>query len=260
MQLNKLVVSALAGVLLALQGCGGGGGSGSGGATIAAAPPTPSAEGAYYGTLSDGRQHYTLVLENGQLYTLYGSTISNVFAVSGFLQGNGSSNNGSYSASDIKDASANSNTMQSASLSATYTAGSSFNGTLTEGSSNVSLTGTGLGAAVYSYNTAASVAPVAGTWNMTSLHGYATTLDISASGAFTGTSSGCAFSGTMKPRSSGKNVLDVALTFGAAPCILAGQSLNGIAINYALANGQHQLVIAALDQARTSSSAFVGIR
>jgi len=263
MQLNKLVVSTLVVALFALQGCGGGGGgSGSGGGSISAAPPapTPTAEGAYYGTLSDGRQHYTLVLENGQFYTLYGSTISNVFAVSGFLQGNGSSNNGSYSATDVKDASSNSNALASGSLSATYTAGSSFNGTFTEGTSNVSFTGAGLAPTVYNYSTSASLAAVTGSWNMTSLHGYSTTLDISASGAFTATSSGCSFSGTMKPRSSGKNVLDVALTFGPAPCILAGQSLNGIAINYTLTNGQHQLAIVALDQARNNSSAFFGIR
>lgn len=210
--------------------------------------------------MSDGRQHYTLVLENGQFYTLYGSTSNGIFGVSGFLQGNGSSSNGSYSAGDVKDASASNPVLQPGTLSATYTAGSSFNGTLTEGNTSVTLSGTALGAAIYNYSTAANLAAVAGTWNMTSLRGYPVTLNIAAAGTFTGTSSGCSLSGTIKPRSSGKNVLDVAITYGPSPCILAGQSLNGIAISYAIGNGQQQLAIAMLDQARVNSSAFVGIR
>jgi len=256
MQRNKPVLAMFAAILSVLQGCGGGGGGGS----TAATAPTPPAEGAYYGTLSDGRQHYTLVLENGQFYTLYGNTTSGIFGVSGFLQGNGTSNNGSYSAGDVKDASASNPVLQSGTLSATYTAGSSFNGTLAEGGGSVSFTGAGLGAAVYNYSSAASLAAVSGTWNMTSLRGYPVTMNIAASGTFTATSSGCSFSGTIKPRSSGKNVLDVALTYGASPCILAGQSLSGIAISYALPNGQQQLAMTLLDQARVNSSAFVGIR
>jgi hypothetical protein len=258
MQRKKSVVAVFAVLALALQGCGGGGG-GSGSSTTAATQ-TPPAEGAYYGTMSDGRQHYTLVLENGQLYALYGSTSNGIFGVSGFLQGNGSSSNGSYSASDVKDASASNPVLQSGSLSATYTAGSSFNGTLSEGNTSVTFTGTGLGAAIYNYSSPASLAAVSGTWNMTSLRGYPVTMTIAASGTFTATSSGCAFGGTIKPRSSGKNVLDVALTYGASPCILAGQSLSGIAISYALSNGQQQLAMTLLDQARANSSAFVGIR
>lgn len=259
MQRNRPVLAAVAALLLALQGCGGGGGGGGGSGTTAAAP-VPPAEGAYFGTLSDGRQHYTLVLENGQFYTLYGSTSNGIFGVSGFLQGNGSSNNGSYSSGDVKDASASNPVLQSATLSATYTAGSSFNGSLAEGNSSVSFTGAGLGAAVYNYNAAASLAAVSGTWNLTSLRGYPVTLNIAAAGTFSGTSSGCSMSGTVKPRPSGKNVFDVALTYGPSPCILAGQSLAGIAITYVATTGQHQLAVAMLDQARVNSSAYFGIR
>lgn len=256
MRRSKPVLAAVAALSLALQGCGGGGGGGS----TSAAASTPPAEGAYFGTLSNGRQHYTLVLENGQFYTLYGSTSNGIFGVSGFLQGNGSSNNGSYSSSDVRDASASNPVLQSATLSASYTAGSSFNGTLVEGSTSVSFTGAGLGAAIYNYNSAANLAAVSGTWNLTSLRGYPVTLNIAAAGTFTGTSSGCSLSGTIKPRSSGKNVFDVALTYGASPCILAGQSLGGIAISYVATTGQQELAVTLLDQARVNSSAFFGIR
>ena len=253
MYIKKSAFSTLAILLLALEGCGGGGGS-------ASTPPPASAEGAYFGTMSDGRQHYSLVLENGQIYTLYGNTGSNnVFAVSGFLQGNGNSNNGSFSATDVKDASAN-GSVTAGSISASYVAGSSFNGSLTEGTSVVSFTGAPIGGGIYNYNTAANLAGVTGNWSLSSLRGFPTTLTIAAAGTFSGTSSGCLFSGTIKPRSSGKNILDVSLTYGAAPCILAGASLNGIAISYALPNGQQELAIALIDQARTGTSAFVGVR
>jgi len=255
MTAHKPLVLSIAVVALALSGCGGGGG----GSAAGTPAPTPSAEGAYFGTVSDGRQHYTLVLENGQLYALYGSTSAGVFDVSGVLQGNGTSSNGSYASSDVKDASA-AGTLVAATLSASYTAGSSFNGTVTEAGGSVSFTGSALSTAVYNYNVAASLATVAGTWNMTSLRGFPTTLTVAADGSFNATSSGCAFSGTFKPRSSGKNVLDVALTYGPSPCILAGKSLSGIAISYALSGGGQQLAIVALDAARTSSSAFFGVR
>ena len=257
---KKPAISALSMLLLALAGCGGGGGGGgNGGGGGASAAPSGTAEGAYFGTLSDGRQHYSLVLENGQFYTLYGSSSANIFAVNGFLQGNGNSNNGSFSATDVKDAAAN-GSVSAATLSASYVAGSSLNGSLTEGANVVTFTGTPIPNTVYVYNAAASLSSITGTWNLTSLRGFPVTLNIAAAGTFTATSSGCAFTGTIKPRSSGKNVFDVNLTYGAAPCILAGASLSGIAISYTIGTGQQELAIAAIDQARTGTSAFFGAR
>ena len=50
-------------------------------------------------------------------------------------------------------------------------------------------------------------------------------------GAFTASSSlGCNFAGTVLPRPSGKNVFNVSLTFGPAPCALPGQAAAGIAV------------------------------
>jgi hypothetical protein len=56
------------------------------------------------------------------------------------------------------------------------------------------------------------------------------------------------FSGTATPRSSGKNVMNVSVTFGAAPCALPGQTATGIAINYTIAaTNQKQLIVAVQD-------------
>jgi len=141
---NKSTCVPLAALFLALAGCGGGSGS-SGGTTPAA--PVPSAQGAYSGNYSNGSQHFTVVLENDQFYTLYGNTTGGVFALAGFVQGNGSSSNGSFTASDVRDATA-AGQLLSGSLSATYIAGTSFNGTLTEGANTIAFSGTPLASSV----------------------------------------------------------------------------------------------------------------
>lgn len=256
MKISKPIVSTLPILLLAaLEGCGGGGG----GTTVAATTTVGSAQGVYEGTFSNGGTHNTLILENDQFYTLYGSTVVGVFTVNGFLQGNGHASGGNLTATDVKDATVDGQLL-SGSLSATYAANGNLNGTLTEGSNTVNFSGTTVVSSVYDYNTSARLADIAGAWNMTSLRGYANTFNIAASGAFTATSGACSFSGTFTPRGSGKNVFDVAMTFGPAPCLLPGQTLAGIGIDFMLNNGKRQLLIAGLNQARTSSAAFFGAR
>ncbi len=260
MHINKPMASALVTCLLAaLGGCGGGGGGGGSGATAAAPTPVTTAQGAYNGTFSNGGEHDTLVLENDQFYSIYGSTVGDAFAVYGFLQGNGKSSGGSFSATDVKDATT-AGQLLSGTVSASYTAGASLNGSLTEGANVVTFTGTAIPASVYNYNTPASLGDLAGSWNLTSLRGFSNVFTIAATGAFTATSGGCSFSGSFTPRASGKNVFDVAMTFGASPCVLAGQSIGGIAIDFPLSSGKRQLIIVGLDQARTSSAAFFGTR
>ncbi|HJV03072.1 MAG TPA: hypothetical protein VJ752_21225 [Burkholderiaceae bacterium] len=255
MKVSKSAIPALTLLALAaLAGCGGGGG-----ATVAASTTIASPQGVYQGAFSTGGTHNTLVLENNQFYTIYGSTVAGVFTVEGFLQGNAQASGGSFAATDVKDATT-AGQLLTGSLSASYTATNSLNGTLTEGSNTVTFTSSAVAASVYDYNTAANLNDIAGTWSMTSLRGYANTFNIAASGAFTATSGACAFSGSFKPRASGKNVFDVSMTFGPAPCILAGQTLAGIGIDFMLNNGKRQLLIAGLDANRSSSAAFFGTR
>lgn len=74
------------------------------------------------------------------------------------------------------------------------------------------------------------------------------TLNIGPSGSFTGSTGGCSFSGTTTTRASGKNVFDIALTFGAAPCRQPNHAMSGIALSYPVAGGKRQLVIAGNDK------------
>lgn len=220
-----------------------------------------SAEGVYEGTISNGKIHNTLVLENDQFYTLYGTAISGGgIAVAGFLQGTGKSNNGSFSSSDLKDFFGN-GTVVSGSLNASYIAKANLNGTLTEGNNTVTFTGTSpLKNSLYVYDSAANLADINGAWSLTDLQGIPVAINITENGTLTGSSNGCSFSGTIKPRASGKNVFDLAFVFGASPCRLAGQPANGIALNYLISSGKRQLILAGTDALRTSGAGLLGTR
>lgn len=253
MKNNKLVAVGTLAAAAILAGCGGGGGDSS-------LPDAPSsAEGVYQGTISNGNEHNTLVLENGQYYSMYGRTSGGVFYVYGFLQGTGTSNNGSFSSTDLKDFSFD-NAVYSGSLNASYRPGVSFNGSITEGTSTATFTGAPVQDSLFSYKTPARLANIVGSWNMTSLQNRPVALNIASSGAFTGSSEGCTFSGTIQPRASGKNVFDVSLRFGAAPCVLPGQSANGIGFEFLLSNGQRQFIMAGANATRDRGTLFLGAR
>lgn len=258
MKAPSLVVASI--VISMLVGCGGGGGGSS--STVAAATivPATTAEGIYAGTTSNGKTHNTLVLENDQVYVMYGTTVNGGMMVSGFLQGNGKSSNGTFSASDMRDYSASAGTSSNFSLSATYVKNTSFNATTTDGTNTISFTGGPLQNSLYNYNTVANVANIVGAWSITDLAGRPVSLNIAASGSFTGSTSGCTFSGTIKPRASGKNVFDAMATFGLAPCLLPGQTVSGIALEYPIAGGGRQLIIAGTDALRNNGAAYLGAR
>jgi hypothetical protein len=112
----------------------------------------------------------------------------------------------------------------------------------------------------YDYNAAANPANIQGNWLGSSLSGAATSIAVSSNGTMTGTSGGCSFTGTVTPRTSGKNVFDASMTFGALPCALPNQTATGMALAYATTNNQTQLLIGAVDSARTTGTMFFAHR
>jgi hypothetical protein len=77
-----------------------------------------------------------------------------------------------------------------------------------------------------------------------------TSFNIDKDGALSGTNLGCSFTGTFKPRSSGKNVFDVSIAFGQTPCVAAGKTVSGVAISYMASNGKRQIVAALQDASK----------
>jgi hypothetical protein len=251
---------ALIGLATALAGCGGGGGGGGGDSGIPGGSG-PSAEGVYGGTLtgSTSSAFQMLVLENGEYWALYGTSTPSTFFVAGFVQGSGTSNNGTFTSSNAKDFGFA--PAVSGSVSATYTATPTITGTVSSNQGNVGFSGGAIAGSLYDYDAAARLSTVAGSWTLTELTGEGVAMTIAANGSFTAVSTeGCNFSGTVAPRASGKNVFNVSLTFGAAPCSLPGTAASGIAVAYPLANGQTQLLVAVTEGTRTYGTAAFGTR
>jgi hypothetical protein len=242
--LRKLGGLCTVGVLI-LTGCGSsysgssnGGGGGGGGTSYAG-----QAQGVYSGTSSNGYAFESIVLPNDKFYALYGTVSSTSFFVDGMITGQGTSGNGTHTAT-VTDF-FNTGTVTSGSISATDMPGSSVNGTVTENANAVTFNGTALASSSFNYNNAASVSAISGIWTGTLLDGMSTTVTINSNGSFSGTSAGCSFSGTVTADSSNKNFFDISLTFGASPCAFPNQTATGIAVYYLLSDGvTHQLVAA----------------
>ena len=223
-----------------------------GGSDTPAATPVAVFDGYYQGTVSSGNQFQLLALENGQFYSLVGTTdAQGVFQVTSLVEGRGTSSNGAFTAANVKEFTSTGQVL-SESLSATYVPKTSVAGTLTY-RNTVTFTGTAPASSNYNYDTAATLSAASGSWSGSSLYGEGQTISIATSGAITGTSAqGCQYTGTANPRASGKNVLDVTVTFGSAPCALPGQTGSGVGVTTMLANGRQQLLVALTNTDRSA--------
>ena len=241
--MNRLLAIISATVLVlggsTLVGCGSSyssNGSGGGGQNYAG-----QAQGVYSGTSSNGYAFSTIVLPNDKFYAIYGTVAGNALLLSGLITGQGTSGNGTYTAS-VSDF-FYTGTKNTGSVSATYVAGASLNGSLTESSATTTFTGASLPTSSFNYNTPALLSDISGNWSGTLLDGMSTTVAISSNGNVTGSSSGCSFSGTVSPDSSNKNFFDVSLKFAGSPCAAPNQTATGVGVDYLLSNGvTHQLV------------------
>lgn len=259
--LTRLAVLA---ATIALAACGGGGGGGGGGD---AGNSGPTAEGVYGGTIGEGTDRgdfQLLVLEDGEFWFMYGLNTADAFHVEGFLQGSGVSSSGTFTSSNTRDffgfvpdvPDVTVNTIASYDATAR-----TISGTVSFPGFPVVFTGGPIAGSLYNYDTAASLTTVSGAWSTTSLTGETVSINIADTGQFTANAaSGCSFSGTVTPRPSGKNVFNVELTFGAAPCDHPHQVASGIAVAYPLATGQTQLLVAVTDASRTVGTAVFGLR
>ena len=251
---RKKVLSSLM-ACVALAGCGGGGNS-------SPASTGPTAEGVYGGTLTGGSYpaFQAIVLENGDFYSMYGTQNASFFGIAGFTQGSGASSNGSYTSTNAKDFGFS--PAASISLNATYNATArTISGTTSANGTSTSFSGGPITGSTYNYNTAPSLTTISGSWTLSTLTTETIALTVSGTGVLSGiTSLNCALSGSILPRASGKNVFNVSITFGAAPCALPGQTASGIGLAYPLSNGTTQLLVVATDTTRMYGAVGFGTR
>jgi hypothetical protein len=194
----------------------------------APAPVASSAEGLWSGSTNTNRTFAGIVLDDGTYYVLY-SVPANPNLIAGVIQGNGTSKNGSFTSSNARDFNIEGLGVLSATISGSYVERQSLSGSISySGVVGATFTSTFDPA----YNTTPSLASLAGTYTGqagSSGSVQSATVTVASTGVFTGVAAdGCSFTGTATPRVRG-NIFDQSITFGVAPCELAGSTLAGIA-------------------------------
>lgn len=193
------------------------------------------AQGVYSGTTSTGSSFVAIILPDDALVALYGTQTSNVFYIAGILFGGGKSDHGNFTVSWIDDY-YYTGTITNGSLSATYVVDSTFNGSFTEtGAPTINFTAEAMTPSLFNYDTPASLSDITGTWTGTLLDATSASVTINPDGTFTGSSSGCSFSGTVTPDKSNKNFFNFQMIFGGSPCSDPNEEAAGIAVDYVLA-------------------------
>lgn len=243
------------GLSVLLAACGGGG-SGGGSSGV----PNAKIEGTWQGS-SGGNYPYslsTLILENGEMYVLYGSNSGGLFLVNGFLQGSATVSGNTLTA-PVSDY--NNGTKTNGTMNATVLTGSSISGTISFNTGSTATTfsiiPTSPASSTYNYNEKPNIDHVTGDWTGSLLNGGSVSVNISANGDISGSNQGCNFSGKASTRSSGKNVFNMTITFGASPCAYPGQSVSGIAIEYALNSSTSTRQLIALMQDSTKAYGYM---
>lgn len=226
------------------------------------ASPSGSAEGAYEGSLTGSSYpgFRTWVLENGEFWGLYGQNASDYFMAYGFVHGTATSANGQLVASSVKDFGYY--PAAQGSLTSAYNLGNgTISGTFSFPVGIVSFNAAPVTSVPYEYNRPAALTDVVGDWGLASNTGDTLSVRISSTGAISATTRlGCSFTGTMQPSASGKNVFTGNIHFGSAPCLLPGQTLQGIAVTHKLPSGRSQLNVAAINQAGNAGLVASGAR
>ncbi|MES2714506.1 MAG: hypothetical protein V4795_01995 [Pseudomonadota bacterium] len=250
----RLVVMATVSALVA---CGGGGDDA--GDQMQAGAGT--AEGVYGGTLvgSPSPEFQLLVLPDGEYWSMYGSTVGGTFVVAGFVQGTGTSSNGAFTSTNGKDFGMF--PAGSGTVSASYdTTAKTISGSIAATGANITFAGGPLSGSNYVYQAPADLAAVAGNWTGANIGGETVSMAVAANGSLTTTTSGgCNATGTVSPRTDGRNAFTVTLLQGVG-CALQGQTIRGIVLVYPLAAGGTQLIGAVIDDARTAGTAVFARR
>ena len=221
-------------------------------------PPSPStsAEGLWNGSTNAGRSVAGLVLDDGTYWFLY-SVVGNPTVVAGLVQGNSSSQTGSFTSSNARDFNLVVPEILDGTIAGSYVMKQSLSGTVTFVlGGNTTFNGT--------YNADYDLTPnvnlLVGTYTGSTATAGGTesvTVTLSSPGSLTGSSaSGCNFTGSFSPRTRG-NVYDISVTFAGGVCSNGISTVTGVAF-FDAAN--QRLYSAALNVTRTNGFIFLGTR
>jgi hypothetical protein len=210
--ITKIKLLTATAVLSLLSACGGGGGGGS-------STPSVDAQGFWAGQASTGYTVSTAILENGEAWGIYssGSTIY------GALYGT---------------AAVNGNSISIQGTDFNFLTNSSTTGNLTGtvvSKSSMSLTGNNVSVPVTyqtAYDTPATAAAITGTWAFTGRSGSYSlipgSITIDSAGRFVLNQTNCVTSGSVVPRSNGKNIYNLTLSASGVGCAAGQTTMSGI--------------------------------
>jgi hypothetical protein len=242
--MKKYYALALCGLITA---CGGGGGD-SGGSTPAPVANV-EAQGLWSGTGSTGYTLNAVILETGEFYSMFSSG----GVAYGIDYGTGTSSGSTFSGSLVEFYIPTNQTF-TGNLAGTVTAKSSLSGSTTYNNGN-----TGTFSMVYNtaYDTPATLSAITGTYTGTYYTGAPVTMAVTSTGVVNGTSTNCSFTGTALPRSTGKNVYNVNLTFTGSQCAPGAGTASGIAV-LGTSNGSTYIYTAGINSAKTNGFFWIG--
>lgn len=252
MRMQNKWAGSLVGIIVALllAACSSGG---DGDATSPPPPVASPAEGLWTGTSSSGGSVAGLVLNDGTYWFLY-SKVGNPNVIAGVVQGTGSSQAGSFTSSNTKEFSLGIGILD-ATLAGSYVMKQSISGIITRAVGGQFTFNSTYNA---DYDLIPDVNLLVGTYTGSTATAGVTelvTVTLSSPNLIAGSSpSGCDFTGTFVPRSSG-NVYDVSVTFAGGVCSNGTSTVTGIAFFDA---GTMTLYSAALNSTRTDGFIFLG--
>lgn len=235
-----------------LVGCGGGGSS-----TV-----TPTASyspvGVWQGTSSTGYTVDLVILPNNNFYTAVGMpSVNNGLTVYGYDVGIGSVSGNNFTANFTEYS--YTNQTVTGTLSATINSANSITGGANYPTGQ-STTFTFSKMGNFNFAQAASLSTVSGAWSGTFVGGGVGTVNISSNGTLSGSSQGCSFTGHLAPDTSGNNYFNLTVSFGASPCLLPSQTVNGIGITYPTIYGTTQLIAVVANNTNTQNAMFLAQR
>lgn len=264
-----------------ITGCGGAGSGGSIDVQTNNAVSTDP-QGFYSGNLANvttGRTDLKLlVLENNEVWAIYGSDSLNGFTPKGFIHAGASLNESTLTSTSLNEFEILGDGMTAdgtfgGALSLTVTQ-ESLKGTL-EGDFNpsngqhqlvsASLAVTYPSATQYSYDTPALISDISGAWTISGASGASLgmstvpyNLSVASNGQFTIQAGTCSLSGLIYPRPSSKNVFNVSFNGQSSVNCLHAVNASGVAILYSIpGTALHQLLIVSSGY---DSDLYAGVR
>lgn len=220
-------------------------------------------EGAYEGSIAGGTfpAFRLYVLDSGEYWAFYGYIASAGNMNGGFFaQGQVSFGGSAFSSSDSRDFGFFPSRAASVSGELNPTT-REFSASSNVAGASTTWTGLSLSRVIYDYAVPASLESIAGAWGIQFNTGDRAVITVDAGGAFQSVSvAGCSMSGRLTPAPNGRNFFRLTVTFGGAPCLLAGQTTSGIAVRHTLSNGTPGIEFAVMTADRRGGAAGWGSR